>query len=1238
MTAIPGDDSAIAGRLEIPVEATAKGLKAKIKTLVETAAKDVVAKIEVKLVGEKDLKAKLEAAAEAASKDVVAKIKVELDQKGFKDKFDKLVTDAKTKVKVEVVGLTESVEAEKVKAEKAARRSPLRVLVDARDRLMQSVVGSITRAQAVAKARPVVVDVKTRGGGGKGGGGGLDLPDFLKPDAPARFLFRPTLILGMLSLIQPVIAAIGSGLAGLAAMAANAAASLNLLGAAPAVLLGLVGGITAVTIAFRGLAGDIKDVPKYLLPVRKEFEKLKPLWADLQKDVATSFWKKLTKDIEPIGKSILPVMNKGLSGIAEAMGRTARKTGEWMRTPLFRGQMGAVFTSLRDLTNGFGDALVGSLKGILNLSTAAGPVLGKFADVLRDFGRWASGKGDTPLEQERMGAMFEYAWEKAAQLWDMTKNVGAAIRSIFRAGRGTGDSLLQSLQESIQAMRDWADSPKGQVAIRKWFEQMAPIAREVGSLIVDIAKALGRLSVDSHTADLIKMIREDLLDSLEKFLATLGSSLGPAVIEFLSRLLDVFAQLAAAGGPLATMLGAVTTVLAGIAAVFEAHPGLAQNVGALLGALMGFKALTFFTGLIPGLAAFTNFIKGGGKSGWAGAAGGILLLSGALNGLPGALQGAVAGLSTLAVTLPHLRTGADKFKRSGFRDTLRSVGDAFRYASDAGAGFGGKMRVAGDVIGYGAGAAGRGLIGGGKALLGLLGGPWGLAFAGATTAVGMWMDSQAKAKEIADGLTATIDKQTGAFTDASTGSIVDNLMGDLSAEDIRLVESLGFKLEDVALAALGSGDEVRAMREKIFGTSEEMYIANGIFDDGAQALEGLGRSFNRSAEGAERTKVIGDVKARLAGVKDEASGAADGVNEFGEKVRGSVATTQELAEALERITGVQLNGREASRNYGETMSELKEHMKNVKKGTDDSTAAGRANNAMLDRVAKSTLDLAEKNLAAGKGQGEVTKKVQESRAAFVAAARQMGYSEDAANELANELGLTSTQVQILNNKVKNLPASKKITITASVQSALHDIALVKSLRDQLTNKEITFTTYRRTVLMNGGEPMADGGIVQFAEGGIRARLAGLGDRVKSFANGVENHIAQIARPGEWRVWAEPETDGEAYIPFAMSKRPRSLKILEEVARRFGYALDPLGDMALAGGAGRFASSSLLRSSVTDAHAARRGVSGGGDHSRRVVFEKGAIQVYNPAPEPASRSIASSLRDVGAEGLFGGEDY
>jgi phage-related protein len=72
----------------------------------------------------------------------------------------------------------------------------------------------------------------------------------------------------------------------------------------------------------------------------------------------------------------------------------------------------------------------------------------------------------------------------------------------------------------------------------------------------------------------------------------------------------------------------------------------------------------------------------------------------------------------------------------------------------------------------------------------------------------------------------------------------------------------------------------------------------------------------------------------------------------------------------------------------------------------------------------------------------------------------------------------------------------------------------------------------------------------------------------AYANGgVENHTAQIAHAGAMRLWAEPETGGEAYIPLASSKRGRSTAILADVAGRFGYGLTQFADGGIWGWAG-----------------------------------------------------------------------
>jgi len=83
-------------------------------------------------------------------------------------------------------------------------------------------------------------------------------------------------------------------------------------------------------------------------------------------------------------------------------------------------------------------------------------------------------------------------------------------------------------------------------------------------------------------------------------------------------------------------------------------------------------------------------------------------------------------------------------------------------------------------------------------------------------------------------------------------------------------------------------------------------------------------------------------------------------------------------------------------------------------------------------------------------------------------------------------------------------------------------------------------------LMNAGRLNANGSITHYYAAG-----------------GFENHIAQIAPKGTVRIWAEPETEGESYIPLAPSKRARSVQIWKQTGHELGVFAD--GGMFADGG-------------------------------------------------------------------------
>jgi hypothetical protein len=122
------------------------------------------------------------------------------------------------------------------------------------------------------------------------------------------------------------------------------------------------------------------------------------------------------------------------------------------------------------------------------------------------------------------------------------------------------------------------------------------------------------------------------------------------------------------------------------------------------------------------------------------------------------------------------------------------------------------------------------------------------------------------------------------------------------------------------------------------------------------------------------------------------------------------------------------------------------------------------------------------------------------------------------------------------NKVKELTQRMKDTATQNLETGVNVTA-----QGQHDNP------------LSGMGTSADGSYIPamaFASGGaMLPKLLGLIGAPKG-KDGP--HRAQIAKPkGMVRVWAEPETGGEAYIPLGKNKRKRSLQILSKVAKHFG---------------------------------------------------------------------------------------
>jgi hypothetical protein len=167
-------------------------------------------------------------------------------------------------------------------------------------------------------------------------------------------------------------------------------------------------------------------------------------------------------------------------------------------------------------------------------------------------------------------------------------------------------------------------------------------------------------------------------------------------------------------------------------------------------------------------------------------------------------------------------------------------------------------------------------------------------------------------------------------------------------------------------------------------------------------------------------------------------------------------------------------------------------------------------------------------------------------------------------------------------------------------------AIMRAIADHISiaeaRRQLDAEAYTRTVLfkaiadrselsdLDGAEVSGTGRFGTSANGSILRSVRSTADLFKGlfpagvsyYANGgIERHVAQIASGrGPVRIWGERETQGEAYIPYAQSKRPRSLAILTQVAKDFGYELSKASEFANGGLAGHTGPTTTNNASVT----------------------------------------------------------
>lgn len=458
----------------------------------------------------------------------------------------------------------------------------------------------------------------------------------------------------------------------------------------------------------------------------------------------------------------------------------------------------------------------------------------------------------------------------------------------------------------------------------------------------------------------------------------------------------------------------------------------------------------------------------------------------------------------------------------------------------------------------------------------------GIALTAAAAIYGIFAKRNAEAKAKADDLRATLDQQTGAITGNTRAYVANDLANNGMAQKAK---DLGLSLSQVTDAALGNQSALAQVNAQLDAMIEAGKTNGPITTQAAYDLATQGQAaaaLKESLFGTNKTLSEQQRLQRLAGEgAAEHQSAQDlqaaAVKKANEQIREQTQDLNEVIDAMHRASGAALSLSGAQISYQQALDDAQESAKKNGKTLDLNTAKGRANRAALNDIAKAANDQTDAMLKSGRSNVSVAKTAETARAGFIRIATQMGLSKAQATALAKSLidipnvsrkAKLEADKKDLDAKLadvrrqlrdKNLTATKRAKLEAdkkqleaairAAKAALAGLPASKSvtIRSKYIEERIT---KNQTINVTGGHAIN-------AQGGYYPQGVFGSYPFKSFADGKLPDQATI-EPGRGAglvQWAEGETEGEAFIPLAKSKRQRSEKILGQVANAFGMRVE-----------------------------------------------------------------------------------
>lgn len=832
----------------------------------------------------------------------------------------------------------------------------------------------------------------------------------------------------------------------------------------------------------------------------KILDDIKPKFSTLQDMLSASFWQQAEKPIRNFVEAALPEMEKGLTRTATALGKVTAGLADLGTASVNDGRMAEMFDATTDAINRSRTGVIGFVDGFMRMADQGNKQLPRLADWFTKLGT----RFDDFVKRSVSNGDFDRWIEDGIT---GLKDMWATVRQGYRIFRGLYDTTITAAG--------------GMSGINRQLERFADM--------------VNRSTFQSKFKTILDGARAGM-SGLVGGLTDFGTALGNQ-----SERVAAFLQATGEGfGKLGTLLGNVLSAK-------EVQVGFDNLMRSFTGTIDNFSGAVM--GLEPTIGAFLTAVGHIAEA-----------VTGTLGSALQTAQPLIKGVLDLVSAMPTqliafgagflaIRKHMDIFNPL-MAATVGQLKSFNQYVTILqGKNFSTPISMMGAALVTVQNAATRA----GIALKGLfLDNLPGIAFTALATVIGAVAQASADAARRQEELKGTLDKTTGAVTEQTAEWIASD---QEFAKQADMYEQLGGKAEDFYKALVGNADAIDTVRATLEAASPGMNAAFDTMSRGRRNIEVLGGS---AVTTSEAIGILTDSIGRTSAAYQQGQQEAANTQKATEYLRGEVDSTNDsynkqrdaidqAIDAMKRYQSDAANQVEADHEYKTAIDNLTQALQlngnavnALGDNWDGATDKGYKAKQATDKFRDALIDQAKVMTQQHVPMDQIRAKLDSMVGDFM--------------RVAGQMDNTGHHAEFLKKQYDLFPEHILTQVNA-------DFAPLNNQMNQVNGRTLgygyvdIYERYQGGIFTSGGTQFVGGG-GKFADGGI---ITANKSRVKSFARGSERHVAQIAPAGSYRLWAEAETGGEAYIPLSPAKRGRSLNILRNVAGRFGYGLSKYAD-------------------------------------------------------------------------------